>query len=460
MSLPIKNVSLEELDKRAFFHPYTALAEHAEGGPRVIAKAEGIRVTDTNGEELIDGFAGLWCSNIGYSREEMAEAIYEQARTLSYFHCFGSMGTEPSIRLADLLIDLMPDNMSKVQFGNSGSDANDTSIKVVWLYNNILGRHHKKKIIARHRGYHGITTQVAAVSSLPTVHSAFDLPIERVRRVSPACYYWRPDKAMTEADYTAYLVNELEQVILNEGPDTVAAFIAEPIAGAGGLFTPPDGYWEGVQRVLAKYDVLLILDEVVTGFGRVGHMFAAEAYAIVPDIMTMAKGLTSGYVPMSASVFSEDIWQVLLEGHKTLGVFGHGYTYSAHPLAAAAGLANIEIMLREKLVDNAAVVGRYLQKRLRDELNDHPLVGDIRGIGLLAGIELADKSGGEPKPFEPRGVEGQKLAVACRNNGLIGRLLMDSDVFALSPPLIISNDEVDLIISILKKSLDEVLHDR
>ncbi len=452
---PAHNLSLEEMDKQSFLHPYTPLKDHFENGPTIVSAAKGVKITDTKGKEYIDSMAGLWCVNIGWGRDEVVEAIAEQASKLAYYHSFASMANEASIRLADRLLRLLPDNMSKVFFGNSGSDANDTNVKLVWYFNNLRGKPDKKKIISRERGYHGVTVAAASLTGIPMVHKAFDVPLSPMRHTVMPHYYAKAEAGMSELDFSKYCAAQLEEMILAEGPDTVAAFIAEPVMGAGGVVPPPEGYFQEIQAVLRKYDVLLIADEVITGFGRTGKWFASETYDIEPDIMTLAKGLTSGYIPMSASVISEDIWQVLMNGTPEMGAFAHGYTYSAHPIAAAAAMANLDIMEREDLPTNSARMGTYFQNKLKQELADHPLVGDVRGVALVAGVELtADKPG--KSAFDPSLKVAPKLAKYCIEEGLISRALMQMDALSFSPPLVINEGEVDEAIGSFQRALNRI----
>ena len=452
---PAHNLSLEEMDKQSFLHPYTPLKDHFENGPTIVSAAKGVKITDTKGKEYIDSMAGLWCVNIGWGRDEVVEAIAEQASKLAYYHSFASMANEASIRLADRLLRLLPDTMSKVFFGNSGSDANDTNVKLVWYFNNLRGKPDKKKIISRERGYHGVTVAAASLTGIPMVHKAFDVPLSPMRHTVMPHYYAKAEAGMSELDFSKYCAAQLEEMILAEGPDTVAAFIAEPVMGAGGVVPPPEGYFQEIQAVLRKYDVLLIADEVITGFGRTGKWFASETYDIEPDIMTLAKGLTSGYIPMSASVISEDIWQVLMNGTPEMGAFAHGYTYSAHPIAAAAAMANLDIMEREDLPTNSARMGTYFQNKLKQELADHPLVGDVRGVALVAGVELtADKPG--KSAFDPSLKVAPKLAKYCIEEGLISRALMQMDALSFSPPLVINEGEVDEAIGSFQRALNRI----
>jgi len=452
---PTHNLSLEELDRQSFFHPYTALADHQEKGVRVISEGDGVWVSDPEGKRYLDAVAGLWCVNIGYGRTDVADAIYEQAKRLPYFHTFSSMGNEPSIRLADRLKRLAPDGVSKVLFGNTGSDANDTNVKLVWYYNNLRGLPKKTKIIAREKGYHGVTVASASLTGLPLLHKSFNLPIADILHVScPDPYRGKPDD-MSERAFSKQLAKELDETIEREGPETVAAFIAEPVMGAGGVHVPPEGYFDEIQPVLKKHDVLLIADEVICGFGRLGHWFGSNLYDIKPDIITIAKGLTSGYIPMSASMVGDKVWDVLMEKSKDVGPFGHGYTYGGHPIAAAAAMANIDIFEREGLVENAGKVGAYMQQRMRDAFSDHPLVGHVRGVGLILGIEfVADK--GSKRPFEGADKIAPKVSQAAYADGLIARPLPGGDIIAVSPPLSITKEEIDVIVSGLEKALDKV----
>ena len=354
-----RNLSLEEMDKQSLLHPYTSITDHLEHGPIVIEKGHAARVTDTTGRDYIDAMGGLWCVNIGHGRQEMVDAITEQASKLAYYHLFFSMANEPAIRLADEVLRIAPDHMSKVFFCNSGSEANDTQVKIAWYYNNLRGLPQKKKIISRHNGYHGVTAVAASMTGLPRNHKSFNIPLDGFLHVTSPHHYFNAEPGETEEEFSERLAKELEQTIEKEDPSTIAAFIAEPVMGAGGVITPPKGYFSRVQAILKKHDILFIADEVICGFGRLGTMFGSDMYELEPDMMSIAKGLTSAYVPMSAAIISEKVWEVLRDGSPETGPFAHGYTYAGHPLAAAAGLKTIEIMLREKLVDNAQKAVSY-----------------------------------------------------------------------------------------------------
>lgn len=461
MSLqPAHNLSLEEMDKQSFLHPYTPLADHLKNGPRIIDSANGVRVTDTKGKEYIDAMAGLWCVNIGWGRDEVADAIADQARKIAYYHSFASMANEPSIRLADRLIRLLPDNMSKVFFGCSGSDANDTHVKIVWYYNNLRGKPEKKKIISRKRGYHGVTVAAASLTGIQMVHNAFDLPLDRMLHTEEPNYFWNAEPGMSELEYSQSLADKLDAMVEAEGPDTVAAFIAEPVMGAGGVLPPPKGYFEAIQKVLDKHDMLMIADEVICGFGRTGNWWGSDTYNIKPDMMTIAKGLTSGYQPLSGSVISDKVWEVLVSGTPEVGAFAHGYTYSAHPIAAAAAMANLDIIEREDLVGKCATTGAYFQKKLNEVADKHPLVGQVRGVALLAGVELvADREKKVPLPLSSKAAP--RLAAHCLEEGLVSRALMQMNAVSFSPPLVITESEVDEMLErfdrALVKTADELV---
>ncbi|MFW5881918.1 MAG: aminotransferase class III-fold pyridoxal phosphate-dependent enzyme, partial [Roseicyclus sp.] len=373
----LTNDQLAKWDRDSFIHPSTHLAQHARGEApgRIIQSAEGCYITDRDGNRLLDAFAGLYCVNIGYGRKEVAEAIADQARELAYYHAYVGHGTEASITLAQMVMDRAPDHMSRVYFGLGGSDANETNVKLVWYMNNILGRPEKKKIISRWRGYHGSGLMSGSLTGLSLFHAKFDLPLDTVRHTTSPYYYRREDVTQTEAQFSAQCAADLEALIEAEGADTIAAFIAEPMLGTGGIVPPPAGYWEAIEPVLRRHDILLIADEVVTGFGRLGEMFASPHYGITPDIMTIAKGLTSAYAPLSGSIVSEGVWKVLEQGTDAFGPLGHGWTYSAHPIGAAAGVANLKLLDSLGLVANAGEVGAYLTRTMAEAVGEHANVG-------------------------------------------------------------------------------------
>ena len=445
-------MSLIEADKH-LLHPFTAVQEHEANGPHIMQRAEGIHVYDDQGHQYIDAMAGLWCVNIGYGRTGIGQAMADQVNQLSYFHSFMSSGNEPSIRLAEKLANMAPGNLNHVFFCNSGSEANDTHVKMVWYYNNLRGKPEKKKFISRIGAYHGVTLAAASLSGLSYLQKGFDLPLDRFVHVSRPSVFWEKPEGLTELEYSAQLAKEIEDKIVDEGPDTVAAFIAEPVMGAGGVIPPPEGYFQAVIPVLKKYGILFIADEVICGFGRLGKNFGSEVYGIEPDLMTLAKGLTSGYVPMSACMISDEIYEVLKSGTPEMGTFAHGYTYTAHPLTAAVALKNLEIIEQEELVQNAAKVGDYLQIELRNAVADHPLVGDVRGLGLLAGVELvADKE--NKTPFDLSKGTSRKMYNHLLKRGLICRPILNT--LAFSPPLIITTANVDEIVGKFSSALNDL----
>lgn len=449
---------LKEMDRNTFFHPFTHLKDHAAGktgGPRIIKSGSGIRITDSEGVELIDAFAGLYCVNIGYGRTEVADAIYKQAKELAYYHTYVGHSSEAIIELSQKIIDLAPKGMSKVYYGMSGSDANETQVKLVWYYNNVLGRPNKKKIISRHRGYHGASIVSGSLTGLPVFHNAFDLPIEQVKHTVTPHYYWGAQEGQSELEFSKYCADELEKMILAEGPDTVAAFIGEPVLGTGGLIPPPEGYWDEIQKVLKKYDILLIADEVVCAFGRTGDNFGCDKYNITPDLITTAKGLTSAYAPLSAVIVGEKVWKVLESGADKWGPIGHGWTYSGHPLGAAAGLANLEIVARENLAGNSKDVGGYLNEQMQAAFNDHPLVGEVRGVGLLCALEFVANKSNKTR-LDPSLKVGPRVSAACLERGLIARAMPHGDILGFAPPLVITKDEVDEVVEITKAAVAQV----
>jgi 4-aminobutyrate--pyruvate transaminase len=432
-------------------HPFTNLERHETEGPLVISSGKGVYVYDESGREYIEGLAGLWCTALGFGEERLVEAAARQMRRLPYYHQFGGKANEVAIALAERVVRLMPVPMSKVFFNNSGSEANETAIKLVWYYNNALGRPRKKKIISRLRAYHGVTLGAASLTGLAVSHRDFDLPIPQVRHADCPYHYRYAKPGESEEDFAARLAESLEQQIQREDPETIAAFIAEPVMGAGGVIVPPRTYFEKIQAVLRKHDVLLIADEVICGFGRTGRMFGTETFGLRPDIMTMAKAITSGYLPLSATVISEEIYRALVRQSGKHGVFAHGYTYTGHPASCAVALEVLDIYEERDLLDHV----RRMSVRLLDgvrALADHPLVGEVRGVGMVAGVELVPDKPGKGV-FEPLGSAGGLFVQRAQANGLIVRNLVDT--VALCPPLIISEGEVDEMLRRFRKALDE-----
>ncbi len=448
-----KFTNLAERDLASVFHPMTQISVLNEQGPMMIVRGEGIYVWDEHGKQYIDGLAGLWCTSLGYANEEIAQVAYEQIKKLSYAHLFLDKSHDVVSQLAEKLKAVVPGGFSKVFFGLSGSDANDTQIKLVRYYNNAIGRPLKKKIIGRQKGYHGITSSAASATGLAPFHKGFDLPIAGFLHTDCPHYFRFKEAGESEDDFTTRLANNLERMILDEDPDTVAAFIAEPIMGAGGVLVPPDTYFPKIQRVLKKYDVLFIDDEVVTGFGRTGHPFGAQTFDLAPDTMTLAKALTSAYMPLSAVMIPEFIYQAIADISREWGVFGHGFTYSGHPVSMAVGLKVLEIYERDRVFEHAARLGEQFQARL-SALNDHPLVGEVRGKGMIGACELvANKHTGQA--FDPNAAVGKYCLARMKDNGLICRVIGDS--LALCPPLISTADEIGEVFSRYSQALDETL---
>ncbi|WP_105901376.1 aspartate aminotransferase family protein [Vibrio gangliei] len=449
---------LLNMDRNTIFHSSTHLKQYAAGElpGRVITGAKGLRITDSQGIELIDAFAGLYCVNIGYGREEMAEAIHEQAKKLAYYHTYVGHSNEALIELSERILKLAPDNMSKVYYGLSGSDANETQIKLVWYYNNSRGLPNKKKIISRERGYHGSSIASGSLTGLPIFHAHFDLPIERIRHTMSPYYYRRDVDNMTEEAFAQLCADQLEAMILKEDPDTVAAMIAEPVLGTGGIVPPPKGYWSAIRKVLDNYDILLIADEVVCGFGRLGTNFGSDLYQMKPDLMTVAKGLTSAYLPLSGVIIGDKVWAVLEDGTDEWGAIGHGYTYSGHPMGAAAALCNLDIIEREGLVANARDVGAYLQQKMQSTFADHPMVGDTRGVGMLHGLEFSSDKYHRTQ-FDPSLKVGPQIAAACMEKGMIARAMPHGDILGFAPPLVATESDIDLMVDITEQAVNGVM---
>jgi L-2,4-diaminobutyrate transaminase len=449
---------LEQWDRENFFHPSTHLGQFARGEApqRVIKTATGCHIEDRDGTKLLDAFAGLYCVNVGYGRTDIADAIADQARELAYYHSYVGHGTEASITLAKMVLDRAPDHMSKVYFGMSGSDANETNIKLVWYYNNILGRPEKKKIISRWRGYHGSGLMTGSLTGLELFHKKFDLPLTQVIHTEAPYYYRRNDVSMTEEQFVAHCAAELEALIEREGADTIAAFIGEPVLGTGGIVPPPAGYWEAIQPILQKHDILLIADEVVTGFGRLGSMFGSLHYDLKPDLITIAKGLTSAYAPLSGSIVSDKMWKVLEQGTDENGPIGHGWTYSAHPIGAAAGVANLKLIDELNLVQAAGENGAYFQAALRNALSEHANVGEIRGEGMMAAIEfVADRD--SRTFFDASEKVGPGVAAALLEQGVIGRAMPQGDILGFAPPFCLAQAEADEVAEKTAKAVAKVL---
>ena len=445
------NDSIEGMDLQHLLHPSTNLAQHQQQGPVVHESASGVYIRDNHGKQYLEGMAGLWCTAIGYGQEELAKVAYEQMVKLNYSQLFAGRTNEPSVLLAEKLKAMAPFDAGRVFFGLSGSDANDTQIKLIWYYNNALGRPEKKKIISRKRGYHGVTVASGSLTGLPPFHAAFDLPIPGVLHTSSPHFYSEGLPGESEAEFLQRLVDDLEGMIEQEGPETVAAFIAEPIMGAGGVVVPPENYFPRIQQVLDKYDIAFIDYEVICCFGRTGQPFGAQTLDIKPTTMSIAKALSSAYLPISAVLMPESMYEAFADRSGELGNFAHGFTYSGHPVCAAVALRNLELMEEMDLFNHAARMGEILQQRLQQFVG-HPLVGEVRGKGLIAAVELVRQA--EPRePFAASDGVGAFCANACHQAGLVLRNLGDS--IAICPPLIINEKQIDELVSKLAGAIDQ-----
>jgi len=444
--------SLHASDIAHSLHPYTNMRVHEEQGPVIMTKGDGVRVYDSEGNEYIEALAGLWSVAVGFSEKRLRDAAVRQMDELPYYHSFAHKANAPSIRLAEKLADMTPEGLNRAFFTNSGSEANDTVVKMVWFMNNSLGRPEKKKFLARTKGYHGITVASGSLTGLPGNHKDFDLPAIPVTHLT-CPHFWRfGAEGETEADFTARLLKELEDTILSEGPETIAAFIGEPVMGAGGVITPPEGYWPGVAEICEKYDILLVADEVINGFGRTGAPFAVEKYGITPDILVLSKQLTSSYMPLAAIMMNDKVYNAIADNTARLGTFGHGYTTSGHPVSCAVALENLSIIEEGDLMGNATRLEPVFLAGM-NSFADHPLVGEVRGIGLIGGFELADKVSKEP--FGKSGLLAATLVKMAQDEGLICRSVYDT--VALCPPLIITEDDLGMVFARLRVAFDRAL---
>ncbi len=453
----LTNDQLDKWDRDHFLHASTAFGQHARGESptRIVRTASGVYIEDRDGNRLLDAFAGLYCVNVGYGRTEIAEAIAAQAHELSYYHSYVGHGTEASITLARMVAERAPAHMNKVYFGLGGSDANETNVKLVWYIQNVLGRPEKRKIISRWRGYHGSGLITGSLTGLVPFHNKFGLPLAEILHTEAPYYFRRPDPDMSEEAFTAHCAGALEELIEREGADTIGAFIGEPLLGTGGIVPPPAGYWEAIQAILKKHDILLIADEVVTGFGRMGTMMGSTHYGITPDIITIAKGLTSAYAPLSGSIVSDDLFKVLEEGTDKFGPFGHGWTYSAHPIGAAAGVANLKLVDELGLVDNARDTGAYFRTEMANALKGHRFVGDVRGDGMLAAVEL-QRDPAARVDFEASEKVTVQVVAEMARRGVIARAMPQGEIIGFAPPLCLSRVEADTVVSVTRDALDAV----
>lgn len=448
MSVP-SNAAKRDIE--TLIHPYTNLAEFRETGPIVFNRGSGIHVYDDQGNEFIEGMSGLWCASLGFDEPALIEAATEQMKALPYYHQFSGKSQEPGIELAERLKEMAPVPISKVLFSTSGSEANDTQIKLVWYYNNARGKPKKKKIISRVKGYHGVTIATASLTGLGPLHQDFDLPLDGILHADCPHYYRFGEPGETEAEFVDRLSKNLEDMIIREDPDTIAAFIAEPIMGAGGVIIPPQDYFTKIQPILEKYDIVFIDDEVICGFGRTGNMFGAQTFSMKPHSISVAKALTSAYLPMSAVLIPEFIYQAMLDESRKIGTFGHGFTWGGHPVCAAVANKTLEIYEERQIVKHVQGVSPRLTNRFK-ALEDHPLVGEASNVGLLGGIELvANKK--TRKSFDASKMVGAACTRFAHEQGLIVRNL-PSDRVAFCPPLIITDEQIEDMMDRFERALN------
>ncbi len=448
----LSNLAVRDIE--TVLHPYTNLSTLPQTGPLILERGEGCWVIDTEGKRYLEGMAGLWCASLGYGNEELVEAAATQMRRLAYSHLFGARGHDPAIELAEKLKEMAPVPISKAFFCSSGSEANDTQVKLIWYMNNALGRPKKKKIISRLKGYHGVTIASASLTGLPNNHIDFDLPIAGILHTSCPHHYRFAKDGESEEEFATRLAAELDELIQREGPDTVAAFIAEPVMGAGGVIIPPRDYFPKIMEVCARYDVYMISDEVICGFGRLGTAFGCTQFGYKPHSLTVAKALSSAYMPIAGIMVPEVMYAAMVDESRKIGTFGHGFTYSGHPVAAAVAVKTLEIYARDRIFEKAAAKAPQFVKRLK-QLGDHPLVGEARGMGLIGAIEIvADKR--TKRSFDPKKGVGPRCVRFCEEDGLILRPLA-GDCISICPPLVISAEEIDILFDRLTRALDKTL---
>ena len=445
--------NMQARDMESVVHPYTPLHRLKEFGPLMIERGEGVYVYDNRGNAFIEGMSGLWCSGLGFSDRELIEAGKEQLEKLPYYHNFTGKGTEPAVELAEMLKEIAPMDCGKVLFSSSGSEANDTQIKLMWYYNNAMGRPEKKKIISRVKAYHGVTLMAASLTGLPANHGDFDLPLDRVLHTDCPHFWLFHEEGEDEASFVARLAANLEDLIQREGPDTIAAMIAEPIMGAGGVIMPPETYYPAIQAVLNKYDILMISDEVINGFCRTGNWWGCETMDMHPTTISCAKQLTASYAPLSAIMMPDFIYDAMVEQSKKLGTFGHGYTYGGHPFSAAMGVKTLQIYKERNILQTVRDMSPLFEKRV-SAFEDHPMVGNTRAKGLVGAIEFsADKK--NRTPFDPKLGVGMRCVMALQEHGVILRAI--GDTIALCPPMIISDDELNQLFDKLELALNETM---
>jgi 4-aminobutyrate--pyruvate transaminase len=452
-SVSTKPNSPEARDVASLIHPLTNLKAHLQQGPVVIDEGHGVWVRDIHGREYIEGMSGLWCLSLGYGQERLVEAATRQMRRLPYYHLTNHKSHSPVIDLAEKLLEIAPVPMSKVWFSNSGSEGNDSAARIAWYYWHAVGEPARRKIIAHWRAYHGNTIAAASLSGMNYNHASFGLPLDGFLHVTAPHHYRHANPAESEDEFATRLAEELDALIVAEGPETVAAFFAEPVMGSGGVIVPPPTYFAKVQRVLNKYDILLVCDEVITGFGRTGNMFGTTTMGLRPDMIVCAKGLSGAYIPISALMVNERVFDAIAAESDRIGVFGLSFTYSGHPVSAAVAREALAIYEEEDIVGHVRAVEPCLQDGLR-ELREHPLVGEVRGLGLIAGVELVrDKATREP--FDPALAIGPFLNGRAERHGLLVRAI--GDTISFCPPLIITHTEIGEMIARFCRALDDTL---
>lgn len=435
-------------------HPYTDHKQHLKDGPLVINRGKGVRIYDDQGKEYIEAVAGLWCASLGFDNERLVQAAATQMRKLPFYHTFTAKSHEPMVDLAEMLIERAPVPMSKAFFANSGSEANDTVIKILWYMHNAIGKPEKKKIISRLKGYHGITLAAASMTGLPANHKLFDLPLPGFIHVGTPHHYHGARPGESEEEFATRLANELEETILKEGPETVAAFYAEPFMGAGGVIIPPPTYFEKIQAVLRRHDVLFCADEVIAGFFRTGNYWGSQTFAMQPDILVCAKALSASFLPISAVLVNERVFQGIAEGSSTIGTWGHGFTYSGHPVPAAVAVETLKIYDEMDMLSHVRAVGPHLQSELRRRFAEHPLVGEVRGVGMVGAIELVEDKATH-RNFDPAKKVGPRLTKHGEKHGVILRAMVN-DSIGFSPPLIITSAEIDEMLDRVERALADL----
>ncbi len=450
MNQPLTNAQMR--DAEALLHAYTNTPVLRETGAQTIAKGSGVYVYDEKGKPFIEGMSGLWCAGLGFGNEELVEAATRQMRDLPYYHLFSGKSHEPAVELAEKIKELCPGNMARVIYQSSGSEANDTQVKLAWYYNNALGRPEKKKIISRKKGYHGVTIVAASMTGLPYNHADFDLPVDRIKHTSTP-HFWREGQpGETEAEFSARLAQDLRDLIEAEGPETIAAFIAEPVMGAGGVIVPPEGYFEAIMPVLQEHDILCISDEVICGFGRTGNWFGAQTFDMEPTSLSMAKQLTGGFIPLSAVAINADMAEAIEANSGKVGMLGHGFTYGGHPVGCAVGVKTLEIYERDNILGKVQNMTPKFAAHLA-RLADHPLVGEGRSAGMMGALELSPD--GTPRMFATPGKVGAKAAAEMLARGVIVRAIGDS--LAFCPPMIITEAELDDLFAPVEAALDATM---